>query len=422
MSAETAPRPRLRVLPTLATGALLIVLALVAVGGSLSGAAQWSPDGLFYQARSVELRGTPQQAALDETFQGPLAADLRRIDPEHTGSRAWVNYNAQFYERRVAVPLAGAALHSAAGDRALLDISLAGYLAAVLALFGLLLLRFRLAIAGVATAATIFLPALVHHASYPLTDSWGLALETAAFAAAILTLERGRRWLVLWAALLLVLTFTRDTAYIPILAALGFAVVRRRSADAWLLAGIGLLALAPVALMYPMPIREVLAFGLNGFQAPADPSWSFIAGRYPHALTEYLRADGGFVRRGEWYSAAYLLGGLALLFGLGFRERARNDVLLLWLGAAAGIAYLLSAPIFSGLRLELVLVPMAAFGLALGAERLLQLAGGRRRTRSEGRRTPTADPLQRAPHEATAATMSLTAARAGAAAASERRR
>lgn len=363
--------------PTLAVGAVLVVLALVAVGGSLSGPPTWSPDGLFYQARSLELRGTPQQQSLDLTFQGPLAAQLRSIDPEHTGSRPWVNYNAQFYERRVAVPALAAALHPVAGDRSLLDISLVGYLAAVLAIFALLLLRFRLAVAGAATAATIFLPALVHHASFPLTDSWGLALETGAFAAAILVIERGRRWLVLWAALLLVLSFTRDTTYIPILAALGFAVVRRRSADAWLLAGVGLAMLVPVALLYPMPIREVLAFGLNGFQAPADPSWSFIADRYPNALKEYLRADGGFVRDGEWYSALYLLGGLVMLLTLGFRERARTDILLLWLGALAGIAYLLSAPIFSGLRLELVLVPMAAFGVGLGIERVLDRAAQR---------------------------------------------
>ena len=38
-------------------------------------------------------------------------------------------------------------------------------------------------------------------------------------------------------------------------------------------------------------------------------------------------------------------------------------------GAIAGAAYVLVVPIFSAFRLELVLVPMAAFGLALGAER-----------------------------------------------------
>ena len=37
-------------------------------------------------------------------------------------------------------------------------------------------------------------------------------------------------------------------------------------------------------------------------------------------------------------------------------------------GAVAGVLYVLAAPVFSAFRLELVLVPMAAFGLALGIE------------------------------------------------------
>ena len=85
----------------------------------------------------------------------------------------------------------------------MLDLSLVGYVAAVLAVFGLLLLRFRLAIAGAVTLATVFLPALVEHSSYPLTDSWGLALETAALACGLLVLERGSRWLIPWTALIL---------------------------------------------------------------------------------------------------------------------------------------------------------------------------------------------------------------------------
>src|SRR5436190_1194041 len=86
----------------------------------------------------------------------------------------------------IAVPLAGLALYPAAGDRSLLYLSLAGYVAAIVALFGLLLLRFRLWIAAVITLGAILLPPLRSHSSYPLTDSWGLALETSALAAALL--------------------------------------------------------------------------------------------------------------------------------------------------------------------------------------------------------------------------------------------
>ena len=74
----------------------------------------------------------------------------------------------------------------------MLDLSLAGYVAAILALFGLLLLRFRLPIAAAVALATVFLPALTDHASYPLTDSWGLALETGRSPAACSCSSAGR--------------------------------------------------------------------------------------------------------------------------------------------------------------------------------------------------------------------------------------
>ena len=83
-------------------------------------------------------------------------------------------------------------------ERSLLDLSLVGYIAAVLALFGLLLLRFRIALAATVPAAAALLPPLTLHSSFPLTDSWGLALEIVALGAAILALERGLGWLPLW--------------------------------------------------------------------------------------------------------------------------------------------------------------------------------------------------------------------------------
>src|SRR5215208_1758199 len=180
---------------TLLVAVLLAVSALLALGGTLGDPVRWTPDGLFYQARSLEIRGDDADAALEHTFQGPLGAELRARDPQRSGDPGWVRYNAQFYERRIALPLAAAALDPVAGDRAILDLSAAGYVAAVLAIFGLLLLRFRLPIAAAIAFATVFLPALMDHSSYPLTDSWGLALETAAIAAGLLVLDRGPRWL-----------------------------------------------------------------------------------------------------------------------------------------------------------------------------------------------------------------------------------
>ncbi|MGH2824387.1 MAG: hypothetical protein ACRDLY_15495 [Thermoleophilaceae bacterium] len=380
-----------KALPTLLVAVALSAAALLAVAGTLDGPPRWTPDGLFYQARSLELQGVDRDVALERAFQGPLGAELRARDPERSGNPDWVSYNAQFYERRVSVPLAATVVEPVAGERALLDVSIAGYLAAVLAIFGLLLTRFRRGIAAAVTLLTIFLPALTFHSSFPLTDSWGLALETAALASGILVLQRGPRWLLAWGACILVLSFTRDSSWILVLAAAWLAL-GLRSRVSWSMLGVALATALPVLLLFSVPTRELLAMMLNHFQPVPDASWGFVAERYPGAVMDLVRADGGFVRGGEWYSAVYLLAGLALLFLLSRRTRPSPALMLLQGGALAAIAYVLAVPVFSAFRLELVCVPMAAFGLALGAERLAealgpQLEGVRIRLDPRARRT-----------------------------------
>jgi hypothetical protein len=366
-----------RHLPTLLVAAALAAAVLTAVGGSLGGAPRWTPDGLFYQARSLELRGVDRGEALERTFQGPLGAELRRADPLRSGNPDWVAYNAQFYERRIALPLAAAALDPVSGDRALLDLSLLGYVAAVLAVFALLLLRFPLPVAGAVALVTAFLPALTDHASFPLTDSWGLALETAALASGLLVLDRGPRWLIPWTASILVLSMTRDSTWIPIAAA-GWLTLTSRSRLSLAMLGSGLAAALPVAALFAMPLKELMAMMLNGFRPVPDASWGFVADRYPGAVADLLRADGGFVRDGAWLSAAYLAGGLALLFLLSRGSRGDAGTTMLKAAAVAGALSVLVIPIFSAFRLELVCVPMAAFGLALACERLAERVPSRR--------------------------------------------
>lgn len=352
-----------------AVAAALALAALLAVGGSLDGSPRWSPDGLFYQARVFELQGLDEDDALAKAFQGPLGAELRREDPTRSGDPDWVSYNAQFYERRQTVPLAAYAIEPLAGDRAVLDVSLAGYVAAVLALFWLLRLRFRLVTATVVTLGTVFLPALTEHASYPLTDSWGLALMTAALACAILALERGRRWLIPWVAILLILSFTRDNAWIPLMGTAWLAF-RFRSRVSFQLLGLGFAAVLPALLAFSVPMRDLLAQMLNDAQPAPGTPWSSIIGDYPPAIVDLLQADGGFVRDGAWYSAIYLLGGLGLLFVLARGADGGPVASLMKAAACAAGVYVLAVPIFSAFRLELGLVPMAAYGLALGFERL----------------------------------------------------
>ena len=362
--------------------AVLAALACISIWSAFRDPVTWTPDGLYYQVRLLEFRGEDHDTAMKRTFEGPLSAELRARDPRHTGNPAWVEYNEPFYERRVALPLVGAAVYPLAGDRSLLYLSLVGYIASIVALFGLLLLRFRTAIAFGAALAAILLPPLSHHSSFPLTDSWGLTLVIVALAAALLTLDRGRRWLPLWVLAIAILGFTRDSTWIPVLA-VGWCALRYRSRDAVTLFATGIVAALPALVFFTTPVRDLLALALNDSEPSADTSWWFIARHYPGAVVDLVRANIGFLRRGEWYTALFLVGGMISLLALAWRRRP-NDVptTLMAAAAIAGIGYVLAGPVFSAFRLELVFVPMAAFGLALVAElateRLPQPVLGRR--------------------------------------------
>lgn len=359
-----------------AVAVALAALACLAVWSAWSDPVEWTPDALFYEAQLLEFRGADEKAAIEQVFEGPLSAELRARDPGHTGDAGWVAYNEPFYERRVALPLAGAALEPVAEERSLLLLSLVGYVAAVLALFGLLLLRFRLALAAVLAGAAALLPPLTEHSSYPLTDSWGLALEIIALGAAVLAFDRGLRWLPLWVGAIALLSFTRDSTWIPVLAA-GFCALRYRSRIPVTLFATGVAAALPALLLFRTPVRELLALLVNDSEPSADTSWGFIASNYPGALVELVRANVGFLRRGEWYTALYLVGGVLALLLLVWRKPATRSATSTLMTAAAvfGLGYVLAAPVFSAFRLELVFVPMAAWGLALGSELVLARGG-----------------------------------------------
>lgn len=376
-----------------AVASVLAALAVLSVWTTFRDPVTWTPDGLYYQVQLLEFRGVEHDEAYSRTFEGPLSAELRARDPHHTGNAVWAEYNEPFYERRVALPLVGAALYPLTEDRTLLYLSLAGYVAVIVALFLLLLLRFRLAIAAAVTTATVFLPPLVHHAAYPLTDTWGLTLEIGALIAALLALERGLRWLPLWAVLIGVLALTRDSTWIPILG-VGWLAFRLRTREPVLLFVTGIAAALPALLLFKTPVRELLALLVNESEPSADTSWGFILGHYPEAVIDLVRANVGFLRRGEWYTALYFLGGVAALFTIAWKQRAKVDArtsLFVAAGVAA-ILYVLAAPVFSAFRLELAALPMAAWGIAMTVEWVTERVGQRAR-----RLTPVAVPLQAPP-------------------------
>jgi hypothetical protein len=140
----------------------------------------------------------------------------------------------------------------------------------------------------------------------------------------------------------------------------------------------GFVAALPALFAFTFPVRDLLALLVNNSDPSTDTSWSFIVRHYPGALVDLIRADVGFLRRGEWFTALYFVGGIASL-AVFVQRRARDAATRHWVGAAAvaGIGYILAAPMFSAFRLELVLVPAVAYGLALAAETAFARASAR---------------------------------------------
>ena len=148
----------------------------------------------------------------------------------------------------------------------------------------------------------------------------------------------------------------------------------------WLF-GTGVAAALPALLLFQVPVRNLLALLVSDSDVPSDTSWTFIVSHYPGAALELIHANGGFIRDGEWYAALYLLGGVALLFALAAQGYYRRSTTtrLMTSGAVLSLLYVFAAPVFSAFRLELVFVPMAAYGIALathlGLERLTDATG-----------------------------------------------
>ncbi len=120
-------------------------------------------------------------------------------------------------------------------------------------------------------------------------------------------------------------------------------------------------------------MQKLLALLVSDNDIPSDSSWGFIAQNYPGALVELVRANGGFLRDGEWFTGLYLVGGVLALLLLALRGHYRTSMvtMLMTAGAVVSLVYVLGAPVFSAFRLELAFVPMAAYGIALGTNLLL---------------------------------------------------
>jgi len=356
---------------------------------------QWKPDSLFYEAQLLRVQGTPKDEALRKVFNGPLAAprvaeELRDTPPARrtVASPSWVAYSSRFYERRWVVPALGAAVEPVLGDDALRAVSLEGYVLAGLLVYALLALRFRAWIAAVVAVGVLALGPLRYWSLLPLTDSFGVALEAAALATAVLALRRPKAWLPVFALTMLTLSFTRDATLI-VVAGLAWVALRRRSRRALVTLATGIVASLPAPLLFGAPTREIMAYTLNQFRPPAHATWGFIRSRYVVGEKGLVKDDLTYLVHHP-YVGLFAIGGIVALYAI--RNRG-DDAASMMRGAVVGaVALLLVAPNYTALRLELPFIPLAAYGVALGLDAIrrrtprspVPVPGGRLMGRDDG--------------------------------------
>jgi hypothetical protein len=355
---------------TAVEAAVILLLLLVAAASSLRHwyePVAWTNDGLFYAAQMLEVRGSSQGEALHVVFDGPTARALRQEEREtlprperRVSDPHWVEYSAKFYRRRWFVPTIAAGLYPWLGFRAVEVVSLVGYLVAGLFLYLLLRRSFRIGIAAGVAAVCLLLPAFRHWSFFPLTDSWGVALVAGCLVFAVLTLERSLGFLPLWVISVGALSVTRDAGLV-VVAAVGWLLLRGPTMRRGLLFATGIAASLPALLLAGTPLRTQLAWEFSGYHVPRSTSWSFVAHHYASAVHDIVVLD---LQRHLPMVLLFLVALVPL-----FERKADQYRRLIRASAVFAIAYLAVAPAYTDFRLELVLLPMVAVGLALLLER-----------------------------------------------------
>ena len=335
---------------------------------------RWSPDSLFYQAHVYELRGESQTAALHRAFSSDAARSVARRRPS-VRDAAWVSYSAQFYRRRWVAPAIAAALFPISGQRSLLYASILGYVAAALLLFALLRTRFPDSVSLAVAGACLLLPPVRTWGGCPLTDSWGLALEVGSLWAALLALERGGRYIGLWVASILALSFTRD-ATVVLLVAVGWIAITTRTRRSTAVLASGIAAAVPAFALFGAPLIEQLSYAMQGFRIPHPASWSYVTGHYPATMLDVLHRDA--VYPGElslpylWYMIGAAI--LATIVYTMFASPRRDPFFMLQRAALVGAAVTVAlAANWTDMRVELVFVPCVAAALAFTSQRGLDV-------------------------------------------------
>jgi hypothetical protein len=356
---------------------------------------RWAPDSLFYLAQKREVQGVPRSAALREVFASPGAAELKRGERDlpprlrRIDNPAWQAYSSRFYRRRWTVPILAAALEPLVGKRSIEDPSLLGWALLAPLLFLLLRRRFAPALAAAVSVFCSVLPPLFFVGPVPTTDLLALSLLVGGLLVAWQVRSRGMRWIAAWVLVVLVLSFTRD-ANVVLIAAVGWLALRERSRRAVVLLASGILASLPAPLLFSAPVRDNLAYTFNAYRIPTDTSWGTILGEYPHHLATVVRYDLEYPLDSGVPVIAFVMGVVVVAGLVKLYARSDRDDPLLILARGAGVGGLVTLLLtvnYSNGRLELVLVPSIAAGVALVGEQVaarLRLRGAGARAAPSG--------------------------------------
>ena len=371
---------------------LIVVLGVAAISlvTEWPHSVHWTPDGLFYQSQSLEVRGESADQARQAVFRGPIGRHLiaadARVAPSvarQLASAGWVRESSQHYRRRWLAPALGAALSPLFGQRDLQIASLLGFLVLAVFLYLLLVRRFSPPMSAAVASIFLIVGPVRTYALYPLTDIWGVAMLLVCLYAALLVVDHGPRWLWLWAPAMAVLSVTRETVVVALVAVLWLVLCAPRRRHLALLAS-GMAVTLPASLLLGGSLRANLAYNESGFQ-PRDGSWNYVLGHYWPALRSTLHSDLTVPRVEGWSTphavlfylcCAVLVAGVIVLL----RQGGGDPFLHLIRGTLPGaILYVALAVNYTSLRLEMAFLPALAVGLALLVEALRAQHAGTRR-------------------------------------------
>lgn len=373
-----------RLRPALGAAVLLAALAIAAF--AVYPRPDWQPDGYAYAVRMLLDLGVPFQEALHraQAFyqQTPIAADPA-VAPLLRGDQAPLYWDV--FKPRLLYPLFAAVLFPLRGFYGMLDISAVAYVLAALAVY-YLVLQFTGALpAFLVTLGFMVHPTVLLLARYPQTDMLAMLFSTLSIVTLVRIARGGRRnWIEAFAAVGLLLVFTRPAFYMLIGGALGLWLGAPATQPALRRAGRICLGIAVFCTVVYLSVA--FALGTPSFAyVIADARDVFFAGQAPVAVrTSLLSHLKGILHfsvddpLGLWYAK--------MLVDLLLRELARGVLTIfpvlaifgLWtirrdraFGVLAGAALSLAVvplvdPISLDMNrvLEFPLLPVLAVGLA----------------------------------------------------------